>query len=202
MNDMVLKEELLNKLKVAIEGMLGDGEKCITHQVMKNNGVVVNGISITKSGGTVTPTVYVEGYMERYTNGETVESIAGEIYMLLDHAMLPMFDTDSFMDWDKVKMRICMRMVNRERNAKLLRKVPHLSFLDLEIVFYYLLPDTPVGEQQVNGSILIYNSHMERWGITDKELYQNYSGKRWFNQCFLSQLTKNSIQILDIDDVS
>jgi len=173
MDNMDLKEELLNKVKAAIEEKLGDGEKCITQQVMKNNGLELTGLSIVRPGGNITPTVYIEGYIERYADGETVENIAREIYKIMDPAKIPAFDLESFMDWNKAKMRVCMRMINRKLNKKLLEKVPHIPFLDLEIVFYYLMPDTLIRKEQVKGSIIIHNSHMDRWGVTEKELYQH-----------------------------
>ena len=41
------------------------------------------------------------------------------------------------MDFEKVKDRICFRLINRDKNRSFLEKVPYIPVLDLAACFYY-----------------------------------------------------------------
>ncbi len=145
-----------------------DGKAELTiKEVTKNNGSVLTGVYANYVGNTVRPTVYLEEFAMRYMEGEKLHILVDEIYRCLTHRA-PEFDLDSFVDWDKAKLRICMRLVNREKNGELLKDIPHVSFLDLELVFYYLIPEEA---KLGSASILIHNNHCEAWGITTEELF-------------------------------
>jgi len=47
-----------------------------------------------------------------------------------------------FKDLEVAKTRIIYKLINKERNRELLEKAPHVEYLDLAIVFYYLFPVT------------------------------------------------------------
>lgn len=63
---------------------------------------------------------------------------------------------------------VAYRLINYEKNRELLQEIPHLPFLDLAVVFYSLLTDTPVG----HATVLIRNSHLELWGKNTSWLYE------------------------------
>ena len=76
---------------------------------------------------------------------------------------------DFFTDYDRLKSTVAYKLINAEKNQELLKKIPHLPYLDLAIVFYCLLADTPVG----NATVLIHNSHMKLWNIRCADLYRD-----------------------------
>jgi hypothetical protein len=77
-------------------------------------------------------------------------------------------DMTFFKYFNKVKERICYRLVSAEHNRELLQKIPHISYLDLAICFYYAYQGDELGA----GSILIHNTHMDMWGTNQEELME------------------------------
>ena len=71
------------------------------------------------------------------------------------------FDLKAFTSFSTARDRIVYKLINAGLNEKLLSEVPHEMYLDMAKVFYYVLSDQ--GDKQA--SILIYNGHMEGWGI-------------------------------------
>ena len=62
-----------------------------------------------------------------------------------------------------------MKLIHYEKNRELLKEVPHIRFLDLAVVFYYLIHLT-AGEQ---ATILIYNRHLPYWNVSTDTLFES-----------------------------
>ncbi len=77
-------------------------------------------------------------------------------------------DTSFFSNYECVKERIVFKIIHYNQNKILLNSIPHIKFLDLAIVFYYLVQSVQFG----NATILIYNSHLELWGKESYEIFQ------------------------------
>lgn len=73
-----------------------------------------------------------------------------------------------FEEPEQVKKHIIYKLVNKERNLKLLENVPHIDYLDLSIVFYYL---TQIGEDEYKG-FMISDEHMLMWGLEVSDLME------------------------------
>ena len=73
--------------------------------------------------------------------------------------------TGAFLN-ERVKGRICAKLVNRTKNAHLIEGAPHRDFLDLTVVYYVFL-------EQFEGvtSILIRNDMLTRWNVDEEEIY-------------------------------
>ena len=75
-------------------------------------------------------------------------------------------DMGFFRSFEKVRDRICYRLVGRDRNRELLEDMPHVGFLDMAVCFFYAYQDEAFGE----GSIPVHNPHMEAWETDTAEL--------------------------------
>lgn len=141
------------------------GEKCEIklQEVRKNNGVLLQGLIILKEQSNLSPTVYLNPFWEQYISGTSMERILNRI-METYEANMPAqsVDMNFFREYEKVKPRICYRLVNTLKNKALLEQVPHVELLDLSLCFFYAYEDETLG----SGAILIYNHHMEMWGCT------------------------------------
>lgn len=136
----------------------------------KNNGVILEGLSVRKEGERTAPAIYLDSYYQEYLAGHSLRQIQETILACCeDNCFSEHFDTNFFSDYQKVKPTVVYKLINYEKNSELLGKIPYVPFLNLAIVFYCLLPDTPVG----NATVLIHNSHMKYWQITCSELYQD-----------------------------
>ena len=147
-----------------------DQEVCIEiTEVTKNNGVVLKGLSLKESDSSISPTIYLERYYAGYRDGRSMEEIADEIVDVYHRGNLgAFFDVADFLDFEKAKKRIVYKLVNYEKNKVLLKQIPHKPFLDMAVVYYYLLEN----DRLENATILIYNNHLESWNVTLNEIDQ------------------------------
>ena len=147
------------------------GQDVIVSSIMKNNDVVLKGLTI-RGDSNISPTIYLEKYYERYSDETmTFEEICDDIMDVNEEHKCPNFDFDieDYTSWDKIKDRIKMRLVNRDRNAEYLKQLVHMIYGDLAIIFAVELEANPFG---VCGSIKIRNEHAEMWDKTVGDLYE------------------------------
>ena len=157
--------EFIDRIILQLKSM--SDKKIITRPVTKNNGVQMDAVILQSEGEKVAPTIYLNEYYKQYLDGEELEHIAEQIIRLSEQKMEKDFDTRQFVDFTKAKHHILFKIIHAKRNEELLKEIPHRSFLDLAVVFYYFVP-----EEGVNASILIRNEHKNLWGVTDDELYE------------------------------
>lgn len=146
----------------------GQFEKVNLQKVLKNNGVVRCGLVLCKGNHNVVPTIYLEPLFKAYQDGADIEKIVGEILEAYESAPDEDVDMASFRDFSMIKDKLCMKLVNREANAKLLSRIPYREFLDLAVVYYVDYDNPQIGA----GTILVYNSHIEMWGVTEEDLWE------------------------------
>lgn len=146
------------------------GEKTVERQeVLKNNGVVLVGLTIKEPEKVVAPVIYLEEYYKRYLNGASIEGLAECLLERSKHTPEVFeWEKEKLFDFEQMKGNIIYKLVNTEENEKLLSEVPNLPVLDFSIVFYLHLP---ISENE-SGSILIRNAHMEVWKCSISLLYK------------------------------
>ena len=163
-------QEFVSSVTGFLRESLPGGTKLDLIPMEKNNGIIMDGLSIRKQGHRVAPTIYLEAYYREYLDGCSLRGIYEEILECCEDCELEeSFDVSFFSDYEKVRQGVVYKLVNYEKNRELLQKVPHLPFLDLAIVFYCYLRETPVG----NATVLIHNSHLKLWDCTMGELYRD-----------------------------
>jgi len=170
------KEELkryelfMNDIKDKLTGYLGCGYFVDIRPVTKNNGCVFYGLTITEKDSKIVPTIYLEGFFEKYKMGVRIERIIDEIIQIHDeNKVRDSTELGFFTDYKKVKEKLSIRLINREKNKELLSDVPHRIFLDLAIV-------PSVEAFWINGtlgSVLVHNNHICMWGIKSDELIRD-----------------------------
>lgn len=160
----ITKEEFIRNVKLEIETMYADGYAVRVQEVQKNNGLILNGLTILKTGVNIAPTIYLDSFYQDYKNGRTLESIVDAVSVTYEqHKVEKKFSVDMISDFDSVKDKICFKLINAEKNNKLLTEIPYVKFLDLAIVFYILLDESDDG----NATVLIRNGMMHMWGDLD-----------------------------------
>ncbi|MCM1100774.1 MAG: DUF5688 family protein [Clostridium sp.] len=145
------------------------GERCQVklQEVIKNNGVVLQGMVILAEDQNLSPTIYLNYFLEMYRSGTSLDHIVQVILKIYEEETPKTgIDMSFFRNFEAVSPQICYKLVNRERNRALLERIPHIEFLDLCICFFYAWRDETVG----SGSILIHNDHMDIWGCSTETL--------------------------------
>lgn len=137
----------------------------VFHDVEKNNGVMLRAITIVNPDSNISPTIYLNDFKKQYEETHDIDEICNKIAELNEKHEAVEFDVDSVVNFSKVKTRICAKLISRERNRNLLKNVPYREFLDLAVVYFVSL------EEMEFASILIHDNLLERWGVTEEELY-------------------------------
>lgn len=165
---MELKEFVL-KVRNAAANRLGADYQVGIQEVRKNNNTVLQGLMISSNKHNVAPTIYLNPFWEAYEGGVPLSVVVDRILQIYEEDT-PKGDIDMsfFKDFDKVKDRICYRLVSAEKNREQLVKVPHIRYLDMAICFYYAYQGDLLG----SGSILVYNSHLEMWNTSTEALFE------------------------------
>lgn len=160
-------EQFIEKITGALETYYGEKYCVKTLEVKKNNGVSLHGLSIffKDAPNRVTPTIYLDEFYKRYMSGIPLSETMQEIVKIYEaHTVKEDVSMEFFLDYEKVKDRIVYKLINYQMNEELLKGIPHITFLDLAVVFYYYMENEVFGA----ASILIYDAHIEKWGISRK----------------------------------
>lgn len=153
----------------SLSSYYGEDYRLSIRSVPKNNQIFLDGLIIQEKNCNLSPTIYLNPYYARYQNGLSMFSILEEIKNIYAvNRPTGSIDVGFFTDFAQVRDRICMKLIHYEKNRELLKEVPHVRFLDLAIVFYYLISLIP-GE---NATILIYENHRTHWNISPELLLQ------------------------------
>lgn len=139
------------------------------HKVIKNNGIVLDGITLRREGEPISPNIYLNSYFESYQMGKPMAVIMEELTVryqkLMEENNIEIADV---YDFKSVKKDIVLRLVNYDRNREMLKGCPHKKFLDLAITFRYIVNRDQTGI----ASSLISKEEFELWGIDMEDLYQ------------------------------
>ena len=160
-------KEFAQKVLVAVKGKLGEGYRVEVKEVRKNNGILLHGLVILSETKNVVPTIYLEIFLAAYEDGVPFFKIIDKILDVYQEEMPKgNVSMEFFKEFDKVCDRICCRLIRRKGNEALLEEIPHVEFMDLAICFFYSYQGGALGD----GSIPIYNTHLEMWKVGTKEL--------------------------------
>ena len=170
---MMKFDEFKEKVAREMKQRLGEGE-IILQNIMKNNDTRLTGLSIISPNTNLSPTIYLEKYYQDLQS-KTFAQVVDEIWKVYkDNRPTQDVNVALFKRWDLAKARIVMKLVNYEYNRELLKTVPYDRFLDLAVIYYYILDISEKGA----ATILIHNSHLDMWGVNKAELkkmaYINY----------------------------
>ncbi|MDO5519980.1 MAG: DUF5688 family protein [bacterium] len=162
--------QFVDDVKNCIRVKVDEEYEVKVNRIKKNNSVVLDGIVLFKEGDTISPNIYLNSYYSRYMDGESVDTIADDIinmYQESKRSQAPEYEQFEF-SFEQVKDKIIYRLINYNKNTKLLEEVPFVRFLDLAITFHCLVKQDEDGI----GTIRITNEHAECFGVTVKELMQ------------------------------
>ncbi|MBE5899655.1 MAG: hypothetical protein E7279_08645 [Lachnospiraceae bacterium] len=160
-------QDFESKIIELIDTELSDECTIDTKPVIKNNGITLHGLVINNGKCNISPTIYLDYYYKDFENGADINKLAKQVVAQYKKFELDEdFDISIFTDYEKCKKRISYKLINYEQNKELLEDIPHIKYLDLAIVFYYLLE----GGLNETSSILIRNSHMEHWEVNTDDL--------------------------------
>lgn len=165
-------EEFAKEVLKGVEEKAGGSLEVRIVPGAKNNGITLTGITASKHEGKGGVCIYLDNYYEGYCDGRiTLGWIAEDVYgKLMEHCNdLDGVDMGVLWDWEAAKGRIRAKLVNREMNRELLKKVPYREFLDLAVIYYVTLDGL---SESGTAAFTVSDQNMEVWRKDENALYQ------------------------------
>lgn len=167
--EVTTMESFAEVVRCIMEEYFGDGYSVSLMDVSKTNGLVLTGLVIKEDKVNIAPTIYLNGYYERFADGASMETLCEDIIKTyLKARKTSDFDVKTLTSFASVKKDICFKLVNAKMNEESLESVPHVILHDLAVVFYVLVSKDWGGV----ASILVRDELQEIWGVSAEELYQ------------------------------
>lgn len=162
-------EEFMNTLANMVQEHYGKEVQTTITPIAKNNGVIRIGMKIQQRGNHISPLIYMEDYVDQYKEGRPIEDIVKEIVGIYDENQVDNGIVEGFTDYEKMRDKIFVKLINMERNKTFLKNIPNYHFMDLAVVCYVKLQECEEGEM----TTMIHNNHLRAWNIKRKELFRN-----------------------------
>lgn len=165
-----LKEDMKNLIRESLAKKLGDDFNVTINEVLKTN-VKRDGLTILKKGEYISPTIYLEPYYMRLIQKEDISNILDDIISIYEKAKADnsntSFDVSLINDFNQIKNKLFVKILNKHMNKELLTESPFACFLDdFAIVPYCVVEMVEDGI----ASFRVNNLHLEMWGIEYNEL--------------------------------
>lgn len=143
------------------------GYEAHVEPVYKNN-AKYDGLTLVKKSGktNVSPTVYLQNAYEGY-KVEALESIMQNLADVLVRGFKER-PVQSMEELSFSNDQIIFQLINREQNKERLQGIPHRDFLDLAIVYRYIIDI----QENSTATILVTNELAKRNNLTEEELYE------------------------------
>lgn len=155
------KEAMKQQIQEALSKKLGDGFQISIQKVLKTN-VKLDGLVIMQEGKNLTPAIYLEPFYKDLEDGAPLDDVVSSILQVYSRADIQPehFDLTPISDFDYVKDRLYVQLINRHSNEELLQNVPHALFLD---DFAIVVRCTVEMLAEGSASFLVHNKHLDMW---------------------------------------
>lgn len=161
-------EDFLTTMRDLVKQNLGEEYKVELKHITKNNGVELDSLIILKKNERITPNIYLNVYYQSYVEGVPLDMIKSEIVNLYENTTNDKNIEELYIQYEFEEMKSCIvyRLINFEKNERLLQEIPYIRLLDLAITFHCLVKNNEDGI----GTIRITNEHMSNWDVNIDKL--------------------------------
>lgn len=127
---------------------------------------LMRGFTIEKKTEYISPVISIDNCYEDYSAGISLDEIMKEIVHQYEESTRnnPFLSARDIQNYEGIKDRLYMQVVNQEWNKKYLEHKYYVPFLDLAIVFYVDVQKNPNGMLQ-HGGAAVTEELMNIWGI-------------------------------------
>jgi hypothetical protein len=171
---MVL-EEFKHVIAESIKGYLHNQNiaKVELVEVTKNNDTKLTGITVMEKDESLSPTIYLNDYFERYQEGEDLANILTDIVSGLMEAKIHnrevyTRDYSDLMAFDKVRDRIYARTVGLESNVEYLKDKVYDEKNDMALVYFILIDKKGDNIK----SCALHQEMFDSYGISKEQLQE------------------------------
>ena len=160
------KSTFVEKLFDLLREQLGEEVTITQRTIEKSNGISYEGFTIEKKTEYISPVISIDNCYEDYSAGISLDEIMKEIVHQYEESTRnnPFLSAQDIQNYEEIKDRLYMQVVNQEWNKKYLEHKYYVPFLDLAIVFYVDVQKNPNGMLQHGGAV-VTEELMNIWGI-------------------------------------
>jgi len=115
----------------------------------------------------VSPTVYVQDFYEMYVDKQNFNSVMREISAFFQEG-INKINIDFRLDVNEMKSKVIIQLINTEQNEKLLKGIPHREFLDMSIIYRWIIGMDENGIK----STIVDNNLADYFKMSEEELYR------------------------------
>lgn len=158
---MILQSEEYPFMTANLDGTIND----------KNNGTSFIGITISGTENQAQPIVYLDGYYNMFLHSKlSLKEVSDTVYdVIMEHMnYVPNVKITDLMNWNQMKSKICVKLINAEQNRELLTDMPHRFYLDFAVVYYIKISERGDELETMD----VKNKYLDMWGISEEELYR------------------------------
>ena len=161
--------EFSDYIKQCFRELMGSDVRINIITVIGNNDCERDALIILEKDSTMSPSIYLKEYYEDYVKGVSMGEIIANIYGVYKRYHIQNdINADFFYNYEKIKKSIVYKLVNKEKNKKMLQDIPHYDVLDLSVVFYFLINT----ESIQNATAMIHNEHLKMWNVSRDEIFR------------------------------
>ena len=165
-------EELVRQMRLDLMMRWGEDYEFQAACVQKINGVEQPVLRIRRKGNSVGIQIGIGDVCDRIRKGGNRREAEKELISRVEEGLKQIRSGETvlqtgqgILDYREARERLVYRLIQTRRNERLLQQIPHVPYLDLSIVFELYWK-----QQGQHCSCLVYNSHLEQWGVTPEEV--------------------------------
>ena len=165
-------EALVRQMRLDLMMKWGEDYEFQAACVQKINGVEQPVLRIRRKGNSVGIQIGVGDVCDRIRKGGNRREAEKELMGRVEEGLKQIRSGETvlqmgqgILDYREARERLVYRLIQTRRNERLLRQIPHVPYLDLSIVFELYWK-----QEGQHCSCLVYNSHLEQWGVTPEEV--------------------------------
>lgn len=127
----------------------------------------LDGISLTGKESNVSPTIYINDIYEHYQKTNNLDEALKEAANFMVHGFVKMPENISSLDYENAKDNIVFQLVNTEQNKSMLNGMPSREFLDLSIIYRWVIKSDTDGIMNAK----VTNGLAEMLGMDEEQLF-------------------------------
>lgn len=161
-------KEIKELLAKAVEEKIGPEYKVELGKTKKNNGVVYNSLTIrTKEEEMIAPVIHIDEIVMQIRCGLPMKKAVEMIYEAYEKSKAQRFDVDvlDMMDREFILKHVEYQVVNAEKNAEMISKVPSKRLMDLAAIYR-----VAIRNEEDTASFVLTNQLLKEAKISQKVL--------------------------------
>ncbi len=136
--------------------------------VIKNNGTSYKAVQIRADDNNCTPSINLDDCYRDYESSGDVEATLMRIVEFYEaHSNDIELNVDDIYNFDYMRDKIILRLVNYERNEEILKKCPYVMKMNLAVTFRWIADYHSCGI----ATAIVTNDQIRRWNVTVDALY-------------------------------